>query len=146
MSTENIPSYLTKAEVEFAVRNFWELFVAKKTEQWKGYYAEVALVFGSSSKRPEPSRLAVLRRQREYLASSAKMTIEIGRVEVDLLSRDCGVAAYLMRLDATNIAKQSASGQHVSEEHLEGARVTQIFQRQEDGKLRIVHEHISVAL
>ncbi len=31
-----------------------------------------------------------------------------------------------------------------SEEHLKNARVTHIFQRQSDGAVRIVHEHISV--
>lgn len=143
MCPDNSPPYLSKTEIESAVRNFWELFAAKKTEQWQQFYADVALVFGTGSKRPEPARLVVIRRQREYLSSAAKMRIEVRNVDVELLGADCGVAAYLLSLDAERIAKASASGSKDHEEHLENARVTHVFCRQEDGSIRIVHEHIS---
>ena len=124
------------------MRSFWELFATKKTDRWQDFYADVALIFGTASKRPEPARLVVIRRQREYLASAATMRIEVRNVDVEILG-DCAVAAYLLRLDAEQIAKLSASGHKEHEEHLENARVTHIFYRQEDGSLKIVHEHIS---
>jgi hypothetical protein len=71
MCPENPASRLSQAEIESAVRRFWELFAAKKTEQWQRFYADFATVFGTGSKRPEPARLAVLRRQGEYLAGAA---------------------------------------------------------------------------
>lgn len=143
MCPDNLSLRLSKAEIESAVRRFWELFAAKKIDQWQGFYADVALVFGTGSKRPEPARLVVLRRQREYLAGETKMNIEVRNVEVEFLGNDHAVAAYLLRLDAEQIAKLSASGQKEHEEHLENARVTHIFCRHQDGSLRIVHEHIS---
>lgn len=143
MCPDNVTARISPAEVEAAVRSFWELFAAKKTDQWQHFYADVALVFGTASKRPEPARLVVLRRQREYLASSARMKIDVGSIDVELLSADCAVAAYLMRLHAEQIAKMSAAGHKEMEEHLENARVTHVFQRHNDGSLRIVHEHIS---
>lgn len=143
MCPDNLFPRLNKIEIEAAVRNFWELFAAKKTEVWQKFYADVALVFATGSKRPEPARLVVLRRQREYLASAAKMRIEVRNIDVELLGSDCGVAVYMLRLDAEQIAKPSASGAKDHEEHLENARVTHVFSRLEDGSLKIVHEHIS---
>jgi ketosteroid isomerase-like protein len=143
MCPDNLTSRLSQGEIESAVRRFWELFASKKTAQWQSFYADVAMVFGTASKRPEPARLVVLRRQREYLASAARMTIDVSRVEVELVGEDCAVASYILRLHADQIAKASATGHQDIEEHLENARVTHVFHRQADGDLKIVHEHIS---
>jgi ketosteroid isomerase-like protein len=143
MCPDNLTSRLSQAEIESAVRRFWELFASKKTDQWQSFYAEVAMVFGTASKRPEPARLVVLRRQREYLSSAARMTIDVSRVEVELVGEDCAVASYVLQMHADQIAKLSASGNRDAEEHLENARVTHVFHRQHDGALKIVHEHIS---
>lgn len=136
---------LNASEVESAVRRVWELFAAKKVDQWQSFYADIASVFGTASKRPEPARLVVLRRQREYLTSATKVRVHVGKVDVELIGPDCAVAAYIMQLDAEQITRLSASGQREHEEHLESARVTHVFQRDSDGGLRIVHEHISAA-
>ena len=145
MCPENSTTLLSESEVEAAVRRFWEMFAAKKVEQWQTFYSDVATIFGTASKRPEPARLVVLRRQREYLSGATKMRINVGRVDVEVIGSDCAVAAYLMHLDAEQIAKASAAGQKEHEEHLENARVTHVFQRHSDGRLLIVHEHISAA-
>jgi ketosteroid isomerase-like protein len=136
---------LSASEVESAVRRVWELFAAKKIDQWQSFYADIASVFGTASKRPEPARLVVLRRQREYLTSATKLRVHVGKVDVEVISPDCAVAAYMMQLDAEQITRLSAAGQREHEEHLENARVTHVFQRERDGVLRIVHEHISAA-
>jgi ketosteroid isomerase-like protein len=143
MCPDNSTHHLSEAEIESAVRKFWELFAAKKTEQWQRFYSDVAIVFGTGSKRPEPARLVVLRRQREYFSAATKMHINVGKVDVEVIGPDCAVAAYLLQLDAEQIAKASADGQREHEEHLDNARVTHVFQRNGDGSLRIVHEHIS---
>ena len=134
---------LTVSEVESAVRRVWGLFAAKKIDQWQSFYADVASVFGTGSKRPEPARLAVLRRQREYLTNATRLAVHVGKVDVEIIGPDCAVAAYTMQFDAEQIARLSAAGQKDHQEHLENARVTHVFQRDSDGKLRIVHEHIS---
>src|SRR6185437_12990226 len=69
---------------ESAVRRVWELFAAKKIDQWQSFYADIASVFGTASKRPEPARLVVLRRQREYLTSTT-------RVQVHVEKSGCGI-------------------------------------------------------
>ena len=136
---------LSASEVESAVRRVWELFAAKKVDQWQSLYSDVASVFGTASKRPEPARLVVLRRQREYLTSATKVRVSVGKIDVELIGPDCAVAAYIMQLDAEQITRLSAAGQREHEEHLESARVTHVFHRDSDGCLRIVHEHISAA-
>ncbi|HJT52594.1 MAG TPA: nuclear transport factor 2 family protein [Candidatus Angelobacter sp.] len=136
---------LSASEVESAVRRVWELFAAKKVDQWQSFYADIASVFGTASKRPEPARLVVLRRQREYLTSTTRVQVHVEKVDVELIGPDCAVAAYIMQLDAEQITRVSAAGQKEQEEHLENARVTHVFQRTSDGSLRIVHEHISAA-
>ena len=146
MCPDNLTSRLSQGEIESAVRRFWELFASKKTEQWQSFYAEVAMVFGTASRRPEPARLVVLRRQREYLSSAARMTIDVSRVEVELVGQDCAVASYILRMHADKIAKLSAIGHQDVEEHLENARVTHVFHRQTDGAVKIVHEHISAPM
>jgi ketosteroid isomerase-like protein len=143
MCPDNLLKKLSPLEVESTVRAFWQSFAAKKSQQWQSYYADIALVFGTASKRPEPARLIVLRRQREYLASSAKVEIEVGHIDVEMLGPDCAVAGYILKMHAEQVAKLSASGHKDYEEHLENARVTHVFMRYEDGSLRIVHEHIS---
>lgn len=143
MRPENVPSSLNAVEVESAIRSFWKSFAAKKSELWQSFYADVALVFGTASKRPEPARLIVLRRQREYMAASTRMQVEVGHIDVEMLGPNCAVAGYILKLHAEQVAKMSASGNRELEEHLENARVTQVFVRDEDGSLRIVHEHVS---
>lgn len=143
MCPDNSKLHLSPVEVESAVRKFWDLFAAKKTEQWQGFYADIATVFGTASKRPEPARLAILRRQREYLSSAATIRANVGKIDVEVVAPDCAVAAYLLQLHAEQIAKLSASGHKEHDEHLENARVTHVFQRNGDGSLKIVHEHIS---
>ncbi len=66
---------ITRTEVEAAVRHYWQVFAAKAREDLRKLYADNASVFGSSSKRLEPVRLTWVRREREYMASPAKMKV-----------------------------------------------------------------------
>lgn len=144
MVPTNPQSSLTKAEVESAVRAYWRALSAKEAVQQQNCYADNATVFATNSKKLEPARLVLLRRQREYLTAATRTTIVIGAIDVELAGPKHAVAAYTIQLDAERVAKASSSGQPVSEEHLENARVTHVFHRESDGALRIIHEHISV--
>jgi len=139
-------SGLSKTDIEKAVQDYWRTFTSadRREKDQEACYVETASVFASTSKRLEPARLVLIRRQREYLAPGTRVAVEIGAIEIEMLCPDSAVAAYVMRLDAEQIATYTATGQKVSEEHLEHARVTHVFRRHEDGRVRIVHEHISV--
>jgi hypothetical protein len=76
-------------------------------------------LFGTDQNGRNPARLAVLRRQREYLASAAKIRVNVGAIEVELVGSRCGVAGYVIQLHAEQVARLSAAGHKDSEEHLE---------------------------
>lgn len=135
---------LTKAEIEAAVRAYWIALSAKDAVQQQNFYDDHAGIFATDSNKLERARPVLLRRQREYLSAAAKTTVQIGEINVELISPSHAVAAYIIRLDAKYISKPSPGGSSLAEEHLENARVTHLFQRQSDGALRIIHEHISV--
>jgi len=137
-------SSLTKADVESAVRGYWRALSAKEAVQQQNFYDDHAGIFSTDSNRLERARIVLLRRQREYLSAGTKMAVQVGEIEVELIGPHHAVAAYTIHLDAKHIARTSSSGTSMAEEHLENARVTHVFQRQNDGALRIVHEHISV--
>ena len=136
---------LTVAEVEEAVRRYWTVAAGKLTNELQSSYLDTASIFATASRRLEPARLVTARRLREYMDSGSRMSYELGAIDVDLLTHDSAVAAYSARWRADQIAKPSARGGKVSDENFTHLRVTHVFQRQEDGSLKIIHEHLSVA-
>jgi ketosteroid isomerase-like protein len=146
MQPQETQAPLTKAEVEATVHAYWKASTGKRAEEQAAFYAENAVIFATSSKRLEPARLVLLRRQREYLAGATEMKVQLGNIDVELLSPYHAVAVYTIQLDAQQVSKPSASGQKEKEEHLQDARVTHVFCRDHDGTIRIVHEHISAPM
>jgi ketosteroid isomerase-like protein len=135
---------VTKAEIESAVQAYWKTLAAKEAVRQQNFYADSATVFATNSKKLEPARLVLLRRQREYLTTITRTSVQVGEIQVEIIGPGHALAAYIIQLDAKHVAKASSAGQQGAEEHLENARVTHLFQRQHDGSLAIVHEHISV--
>ncbi len=134
---------VTKQEVEIAVRQYWSVSAAKNADRQRDSYCDDAYVFTSSSKRLEMARLVSMRRGREYLASSTKLRVELATIEVALLGPDAAVSAYTLQFHAEQLPT-TGTGAKSPEEHLQNARMTQVFQRTPEGALRIVHEHVSV--
>ncbi len=143
MLTHNRTKAVTQQEIEAAVLRYWKVSSGKRSAEQQSLYSDIASVFASGSRRLEPARLVLLRRRREYLESASVMTVDIGRIEVELLDPATGVAAYTISLHAEHVAKPAALGEKDLQEHIDHARVTHVFQRGEDGQLKIMHEHIS---
>jgi ketosteroid isomerase-like protein len=142
MVSTNSLIQLTKVEVESAVRAYWKALSAKDAVQQQNFYDDHAGIFATESSKLERARLVLLRRQREYLSAATKTAVQVGEIEVELIGPSHALAAYTIRLDAKHVARTSSAIS--SDVHLENARVTHVFERQSDGALRIVHEHISV--
>jgi ketosteroid isomerase-like protein len=134
---------ITPAEVEAAVHNYWSVFASKAREELRRLYADNASVFGSTSKRLEPARLAWVRRDREYMASPARMKVELSNIEVEPIGEDAALAAYNMSFEALQKHIVSTTAGQTGHEHIANARVTHLFIRHPDGSLKIMHEHIS---
>lgn len=133
----SLSAELVRAEVA----RFWAAFSAKSAEVVESFYLPEAVVFASTTTRTEPGRLAATRRKREYFHSAALIRVQVGMVDVLPIGDDAAVACYTFKFHAEHVA--GALGKNV-EENIEHGRVTQVFVRQEDGRLCILHEHISI--
>jgi len=136
---------VTVAEVEDAVRRYWSAAASKLAAELQSFYLETASIFATMSKRLEPARLVTARRNREYMDSASRISYQLGVINVDLLTNESAVAAYNTRWRAEQILKPSAKGEKTSTENFTHLRVSHVFQRQDDGSLKIIHEHLSVA-
>src|SRR6266567_1568988 len=121
---------LTNEDVRKAVELFWSTFLAKSEDELNSYYAPGSKVFQIA-----------MRRSREYFKSDTRMELKLGPIDVVLIGPDAGVASYTFQFQATG--RDVGGGKRVAEK-LELVRATHVFQRDSQGKFRIVHEHFSV--
>ncbi|HUS18162.1 MAG TPA: DUF4440 domain-containing protein [Terriglobales bacterium] len=131
---------LTIDQIKAEVQRFWSAFSSKQSEQLMDFYAPEASVFGSSSTRPEPGRLAAARRQREYFHAKSTLRATPGMIDVILIGDHAAVASYTFTFHASKVATGINAA---AEEDIRNGRATQVFAYDPDGKLRIVHEHLS---
>ncbi len=132
---------LTNEDVRKAVELFWSTFLAKSEDQLNSYYAPGSTIFQISMGRSEPGRLGAMRRSREYFKADTRMELKLGPIDVVLIGPDAGVASYTFQFQATG--RDVGGGKRVAEK-LDLVRATHVFQRDSQGKFRIVHEHFSV--
>jgi len=131
---------LLPADVSGEIRRFWDILSGKSQEKLEDMYATSALVFTGKARRSESARLAAVRRSRQ-LPNASNSRVEIGAIDVQIVGPDAAIAAYTysfrtvrVRPDGTKVQVDTPFG-----------RATQVFQRDEKGALRIVHEHLSAA-
>jgi ketosteroid isomerase-like protein len=132
---------LTAEEVRGEVSRYWNVLSSKDARTLAEFYAHESSVFATGATRLEPGRLTATRREREYFGPKTTMRISLGDVEVLLLGDHAAVASYTFQMQASNVASASVRG---GEEDIRNGRATQVFAMQPDGRLRIVHEHLSV--
>ncbi len=131
---------ITAEEVRRVVERFWAAFVGKT--KLEDFYAYDATVFGSMALRVEYGRLAALRREREYFHPETAITTRItGPVEV-MIRGEVAIASYTYEFHSS---RARIGLEKIGDEDISNGRVTQVFARDEDGALHILHEHISRA-
>jgi len=132
---------LTVDHVRAEVIRFWNAFTSKDSEALAEFYAHESSVFGSAATRSEPGRLAATRRQREYFGAHSTVKASTGPIEVLILADGAAaVADYTFQFNASKVMTALGS---MTEENIKRGRATQVFAYDPDGKLRIVHEHLS---
>ena len=127
-------------QVQGEVERFWSAFAAKSAEVIEGFYLPESTVFSSVSSRAEPGRLAATRRKREYFHPQSKIRVQLGRVDVQPIGESAAIATYPFEFHASHV--MSALVRDV-EENIQNGRATQVFVEQSDGRLCILHEHLS---
>lgn len=129
-------------DVRAEVTRFWNVFTAKASELLEEFYAPDATVFASVGNRAEPGRLTVARRRREYFTKQTSVKIQLGPIDVQLIDDMGAVATYTFRFHGLGIV---AGSNRDAEETIDNGRATQIFVLDNEGRLRILHEHLSSA-
>jgi ketosteroid isomerase-like protein len=135
----------TKAISPEAIRSqvkvFWHFFSTKSAREFRYMYAPDATIFAANSPRCETARLMLIRRIRELFAPGSSVTAQLGPISVQILGSAVAIASYPFHYAVTRLL---ANGRRY---HLDVpfGRVTQIFARDKEGVLRIVHEHMSSA-
>jgi ketosteroid isomerase-like protein len=130
---------ISPEEVRAEVARFWTVFSRKSKVEFEEMYFPSATVFSSSAEHTEPGRLMVARRLRQFFDPAISLRAEIGSIGVQLVGTNLAIATYIYRFRSTKIERD---GTQVNRETPFG-RATQIFQRDESGVLRIIHEHMS---
>jgi ketosteroid isomerase-like protein len=131
---------LSVEQVKGEVLRFWNAFSDKSASQLMEFYAPESTVFSSVSNRSEPGRLAAARRQREYFHAKATIRATVGSIDVIMLGDGAAVASYTFQFHASKVASTSGAS---SEEDIRNGRASQVFALDSDGKVRIMHEHLS---
>jgi ketosteroid isomerase-like protein len=130
---------ITAEEVHGEVQRFWNILSGKSGESLEQLYSPTALVFTGKAKRSEVGRFAAVRRIRQLARPNFAASTELDAIEVQIAGPDVAIATYTYRFYFTRTDKEGGREQRSS---LSG-RSTQIFQRDDRGALKIVHEHLS---
>lgn len=132
---------ITSDQIRWRVSEFWDAFTHQAKSRFQEMYSPTANCFGADGRRNERARLMWVRREREFFGPKSSVGAKVGVVTVQLLTPSLAVASYPFHFSLIRIL---ANGSRVQLEVPFG-RVTQVFQREANGNLVIIHEHMSSA-
>lgn len=136
-----IAARLNAEDIRSEVSRYWTAFSSKSKDALEDFYAHESTVFPTSATRVEPGRLTAARRDREYFGPRTTLKVSTGYVDVTLVG-EVAIACYTFQLSAENIANGAMRG---GTEEIKTGRASQVFAVDPEGRLRIVHEHLSVS-
>lgn len=131
---------ISSVDIRAAVQKFWDILCGRSKERLEDLYSASAIVFTGKAKRSERGALTAVRRMRQFVGADSGTSADLDPIEVQIAG-NVAIASYTYRFHS------SKTGKDGSREHRNTlfGRSTQIFQRDERGALRIVHEHLSSA-
>jgi ketosteroid isomerase-like protein len=130
---------ITIDEVRTQVRTFWQAYCSQSQEEFEKFYFPDATVLEFDGRRIEPGRLMVARRVRELFPKMSSVSAELGAIDVQIVEPGVAVACYAYHF---RVIRLMPNGKRY-ESDIPHARATHVFQRDEKGRLRIIHEHMS---
>jgi ketosteroid isomerase-like protein len=136
-----VAAEISSAEVRAEVQKFWNILCGRLKERLEDMYSPSAIVFTGKAKRSERGALTAVRRMRQFVGGDWTTSAELDPIEVQIAGPDVAIASYTYRFHSSKTGKDGSREQRNT---LFG-RSTQIFQRDDRGALRIVHEHLSSA-
>jgi ketosteroid isomerase-like protein len=142
LSCGEVMESIAPEDVRAEVRRYWAILSGKLKDKLEEMYSPAAIVFTGKGKRSEPAKLIAVRRSRQSHGAGYTSRVELDSIEVQIVGPDVAIAAFTYSYHTDKIG---ADGAQVRLDSLLG-RATQIFQRDEAGVLRIVHEHLSATV
>ena len=139
LSYAEVMEEIVPEEVRAEVRRFWAIMTGKLKDKLEEMYSPNAIVFTGKGKRGESAKLIAVQRTRRLSGGVSSSTAEEDLIDVQIVGSDVAIAAYTYTYHTEKVC---ADGTKVQLDTLLG-RATQIFQRDDAGVLRIVHEHLS---
>jgi ketosteroid isomerase-like protein len=130
---------LSQEEVRREVVRFWDIFSGRLSDKIEDMYAPTAVAFTGKAKRSESAKLIAMRRSRRLQGGVSSASVDEVSIDVQVAGPNVAIAAYTYTYRAEKVR---ADGSKVQLDTLFG-RATQIFERDQGGVLRIVHEHLS---
>lgn len=131
---------ITVEHVHDIVRRFWKALSANDAQTLAGFYTNDATVFNAIGGYPEPGPMNAASC---YFGFNSTLQVEIYQLDVRLLGAETAVAGYKLRFHRDPTAAPELNG-YASIEPVECGRVSQVFTRDAEGSLCIVHEHLSM--
>ncbi len=126
-------------QIRAEVQKFWRSFTAREKADFEQRYLPTAVCFPADGRRSEPARLMWVRREREFFSPQASVSAKLGMIHVQLLRADLAVASYSFHFAVVRVMP---NGKRMQVD-VPFARATQVFQRDAEGALVIIHEHLS---
>jgi ketosteroid isomerase-like protein len=132
---------ITPEQVRRATQDFWDAFTGQSKNRFQELYSPTATCFAADGRRSEPGRLMWVRREREFFGPKSSVGVKLGMISVQVLGPNLAAASYPFHF---SIIRVMANGSRVEVEVPFG-RATQVFERGDNGRLVIIHEHLSSA-
>jgi ketosteroid isomerase-like protein len=126
--------------VRGAVRAYWDALAKKSKEKLADFYAPDAIVFMADTKRNEPAKLMIERRNREFFDTQGSASAQPGEIEVCTPGPNVAIATYSYHFRAIRIRNNVRV-----QIDMPNTRATQVFRLEPDGALRLIHEHLSAS-
>ena len=134
-------AHISPDEIRAEVEKFWSILSGKSKERLENLYSPAAIVFTGKARRSERGPLTAIRRMRQVAGPDSTSNAEIDPIEIQIAGTDVAIASYTYRFHSN---KKEKDGSRLVRKTLFG-RSTQIFQLDDRGALKIVHEHLSSA-
>jgi ketosteroid isomerase-like protein len=132
---------ITAERVRRAVQEFWDAFTHQQKDRFQELYSPTAVCYAADGRRSEPARLMWVRREREFFGPKSSVGSKVGAVSVQILGPNLASASYGFHFSIVRILPNG----NRAEIEVPYGRATQVFERQPDGRLLIIHEHLSSA-
>lgn len=133
---------ITADQVQAFVHRYWRVLMDKSAGEMEKLYTYDSNVFNPFSQRTEPGRVSAARKEREYFTTKTDFRAEvIGAIEVLIPAENVAVASYAFRWFASGMV-ENIMGKEFNKAVRNG-RATQVLVLDKEGKLHIIHEHLS---